>query len=321
MKTQRITPHQDRWQSIRSAISISLANHLIRLFPTSRTPDPPKDVLTVVCISDTHNRKVAVPPGDLLIHAGDLSQHGTFAELQAQISWLASQPHEHKVVIAGNHDLLLDPDFLLAHPERDHSCTGQTASELDWGDLLYIQDESRTLEFANGRALKIYGSPYTPYFGLWAFQYPPIRNIWRCRIPIDTDIIVTHGPPKGHLDEGGMGCRHLLKEVQRVRPSLVVFGHIHRGQGEELLKFDGSRIAFEDVHNGDAGLRACLKMGVHLIWQVLATAVRLHPPLVRSTRLVNAAVGGYPISRAAAAEEPNRGFDKKETKEAIVVCV
>lgn len=50
------------------------------------------------------------------MHAGDLSQYGTFNEIQAQLSWLSAQTHEHKIVVAGNHDLLLDKVFVEAHP-------------------------------------------------------------------------------------------------------------------------------------------------------------------------------------------------------------
>lgn len=57
------------------------------------------------------------PLGDVLLHAGGMSRFGTFAEIQAQISWLASQPHQHKVIIAGNHDLLLDKEVVAAHPD------------------------------------------------------------------------------------------------------------------------------------------------------------------------------------------------------------
>ena len=63
----------------------------------------------IVCISDTHglHRKVAVPGGDLLIHAGDFMRTGTSLEEIADFNgWLGEQPHPHKIVVAGNHDLL-----------------------------------------------------------------------------------------------------------------------------------------------------------------------------------------------------------------------
>ena len=52
------------------------------------------------------------------------------------------------------------------------------------------------------------------------------------------DILLTHGPPKGHLDQGGKGCPQLLREIWRVRPRLVVFGHIHEGYEREHISYD-----------------------------------------------------------------------------------
>lgn len=66
-----------------------------------------------------------LPDGDLLLHAGDLTQSGSFEELQMQIDWLHSQPRKFKVVIAGNHDLCLDPS---KRPGND----GKSARLVDW---------------------------------------------------------------------------------------------------------------------------------------------------------------------------------------------
>lgn len=89
----------------------SLASTLLSLHRTLPPPSLPTHPLTVVCISDTHGTRPPIPPGDLLLHAGDLSRWCTFSEIQAQITWLSGQPYKYKVVIAGNHDLLLDPKF------------------------------------------------------------------------------------------------------------------------------------------------------------------------------------------------------------------
>lgn len=34
-----------------------------------------------VCISDTHNQTLRLPKGDVLVHAGDLTNQGTFSEV------------------------------------------------------------------------------------------------------------------------------------------------------------------------------------------------------------------------------------------------
>ena len=65
----------------------------------------------VVCIADTHRCTPPVPAGDVLIHAGDLTNEGTLPELRRQVDWLRRLPHEVKIVVAGNHDLALDAAF------------------------------------------------------------------------------------------------------------------------------------------------------------------------------------------------------------------
>ncbi|WEW56152.1 hypothetical protein PRK78_001587 [Emydomyces testavorans] len=138
--------------------------------------------LRIVCISGTHNSQPDLPPGDILIHAGDLTENRSLDEVQAQLDWLSSQPHLHKVVIAGNHDVLLDENFLEKHPERRYGAT-RTVHELDWGPVHYLLDSSIALEFGRSefnpddrakdyiksgdkRTLVIYGSPRTPQDGV-----------------------------------------------------------------------------------------------------------------------------------------------------------
>jgi predicted phosphohydrolase len=66
----------------------------------------------IVCISDTHglHRELEVPAGDLLIHAGDFSfsQNSTALAVMRDFNrWLGELPHRYKVIIPGNHDVLL----------------------------------------------------------------------------------------------------------------------------------------------------------------------------------------------------------------------
>ena len=66
--------------------------------------------LKLVCISDTHgdHENVCLPSGDVLIHAGDLTGHGTEKETQAFFRWFGMQPFDHKICIAGNHDTYME---------------------------------------------------------------------------------------------------------------------------------------------------------------------------------------------------------------------
>jgi len=67
--------------------------------------------IRIVCISDTHGQhaKLSVPDGELLVHAGDFMAFGDRPrEIVDFNHWLCKQPHQYKVVIAGNHDLMFE---------------------------------------------------------------------------------------------------------------------------------------------------------------------------------------------------------------------
>lgn len=193
--------------------------------------------IKIVCLSDTHNmiNQVDVPDGDILVHAGDLTGRGRMEEIEAELRQIAALPHKHKIIIAGNHDFGFEqrPDMV--------------AKELKKHDLIYLQDSSCEVE-----GIKFYGSPWQPWFHSWAFNFPmPTFNEERARraaedcwwkIPADTQVLITHGPPIDILDRCSdgkhAGCPELLKAIQS-RPAikLHVFGHIHEDYGQ--LNKDG----------------------------------------------------------------------------------
>jgi calcineurin-like phosphoesterase family protein len=242
----------------------------------------------VVCIADTHNLRPILPPGDLLLHAGDLTEWGTFDEVQAELTWLSSQPHEHKIVIAGNHDLLFDEEFLTKYPER-RDARGRTRHDLDFGTVTYLQDESITLSFAaQKRELNVYGSPWTPRYGTSAFQYPRDEDVWSESVPWRTDILITHGPPARFNNiRLSAGCAFLREEVARVKPALMVFGHIHHARGQQTVTFDAAQMLHDDIIDELRGWEAILLMIFAIIWSHVR---RLIGRPARSTRMINAAV-------------------------------
>jgi predicted phosphohydrolase len=175
----------------------------------------------VVCLTDTHHQfeSLRVPDGDLLLHAGDHSRRGTVEELLAASQWLRALPHRHKVILAGNHDFCL----------REAGTTGPEMFE----GMTYLLDQATEVE-----GLRIYGSPWTPKFGgEWAYQVQrgqELAKIWE-RIPDNTQLLITHGPPAGigdlTLRGERAGCQDLLDRVLQVKPLLHLFGHIHEGYG------------------------------------------------------------------------------------------
>lgn len=164
-----------------------------------------------------------IPDGDLLIHAGDISSRGLLEEMEMFNEWMDSLPHRHKVVIAGNHDF-----YLEKFPK---------AAKRLITNAIYLNDSGIEIE-----GLRIWGSPVQPWFNDWAFNRKrgkQIRKHWDL-IPTNTDMLITHGPPFGILDdtERGekVGCKDLLSVIQnRVRPQLHVFGHIHEAYGQQQI--------------------------------------------------------------------------------------
>lgn len=183
----------------------------------------------IVAISDTHNHiDFPIPEGDILIHAGDLTGMGRLAEVSRSLAAFGKLPHPFKVFIAGNHDWLAAKTPLLF-------------KELCFDNgITYLEDSGVTIH-----GLKIYGSPIQPEFHNWAFNKKrgaQIAKYWSM-IPNDTQILVTHGPPYGILDEvenvynpfsgfEHVGCEELLERIHNL-PLLKchIFGHIHRAYG------------------------------------------------------------------------------------------
>ncbi len=176
--------------------------------------------MLIAAVSDTHgyHNHLELPQADVFIYAGDFSQRGNLVELQSFNYWLSLVPCKYKIVIAGNHDRFV---------QRNSSVARATIT-----NATYLENSSVTLD-----GIKFYGSPYTPLFYDWAFMLErgePLRQIW-AKIPEDTDILITHGPPKDHLDENihgeKCGCEELLDRILRLQLQAHIFGHIHEQGG------------------------------------------------------------------------------------------
>jgi len=187
----------------------------------------------IVFISDTHDLQdqVTVPDGDILIHAGDATMLGRMNEIAAAGMWLRKQPHKHKVFVAGNHDWMFQRNRTMALQLLNNGIIGDGN-----GKISYLEDSGVTIE-----GLHIYGSPWQPTFFDWAFNLDrgaAIKHKWNL-IPEGLDVLITHGPPLGihdqsfpHLGSEHLGCEDLMAAVERAKPKMHVFGHIHGGYGK-----------------------------------------------------------------------------------------
>lgn len=176
--------------------------------------------LRLVVISDTHglHDRLEIPPGDVLIHGGDLTSRGDLHEVRAFAAFLARLDHPHKLIIAGNHDFCFERQPAAARELLRHAT--------------YLQDDAAEIE-----GVRFYGSPWQPWFYDWAFNLErgaEIRAKWQL-IPADTEVLITHGPPLGHGDVTvrgeAVGCADLLERVREVKPRYHLFGHIHEAYG------------------------------------------------------------------------------------------
>jgi Icc-related predicted phosphoesterase len=182
--------------------------------------------MKTVFLSDTHNYEVAVPEGDLVVHCGDATERGTIQEVSKFAEWFGKLPHRHKLFIAGNHDFLFEQNPTVAR------------LILKDNGIAYLEDDYLELE-----GLRIYGTPQQPYFHGWAFnrEEEDLMQIYE-RIPEGLDILITHCPPRGILDEVAqelkiryIGDFDLLQRVSRAKPKFHCFGHCHAGYGAKTV--------------------------------------------------------------------------------------
>ena len=175
--------------------------------------------MKIVAISDTHGNEheLVLPKGDLLIHGGDCDINN-LAQLEALNRWFGQQDFRWKIFVAGNHDMYLDKISKFSIKDI-------------MTNAIYLENDGVEIE-----GIKIWGSPYSPKFGHWAFMFwrDEADKIWN-QIPENVDILITHGGPYQILDKTyrneHVGCEVLTKKVAQIKPRYHIFGHIHESYG------------------------------------------------------------------------------------------
>lgn len=219
--------------------------------------------MRIVHISDTHGAtyqgNLVIPECDVLIHSGDYSGWiGNIKDLVEFLIWFENQPAKVKIFVAGNHDCILDKNWVN---KRGDTVARMLAMQqhLDAVNLIqnykvkYLHNTEYVYE-----GVKFWGSPYSPTFGNdWAFNADKgvaINKIW-AKIPSDVNVLITHTPVYGILDtvtdkymkEGETdyhkGCKDLLAVIQKrlLKLKLHCGGHIHDDVGIVLKHVSASR--------------------------------------------------------------------------------
>jgi Icc-related predicted phosphoesterase len=196
--------------------------------------------MDVTVISDLHGCKPALHGGDLLIVAGDLTARDTADQWAEYFLWQGDQDYRKIIFIGGNHDgRLQEVDMVFYSPEHkvDYLCDSGTEFE----------------------GLKIWGSPWTktfpgmnPHCMAFTCETEEELAIKFSLIPEDIDILITHSPPFGILDETikaeSVGSTELLKVSVAIKPKIHVFGHIHEAYGKNEVIWYNDTIKMYDRH-------------------------------------------------------------------------
>lgn len=194
--------------------------------------------MKAICFSDTHRTplvgKFQLPEADFGFFSGDCSMPGKEAEYRSFIDWFADQPVKHKVFVPGNHDWYTETNLI----------TAMRIAEIK--GIIVLINEEVTLD-----GYRVYGTPVQPFFCDWSWNYPHLnaRESYFSMIPDGLDVLITHCPPYGILDETPpnsfnngnpehVGCTSLRDNVYRAKPRFHVFGHIHHSYGQ--LRRDGT---------------------------------------------------------------------------------
>ena len=179
--------------------------------------------MKIIAISDTHglHSQLKLPPGDTLIHAGDISMKGTERETVGFMNWFSQQDFKYKILIAGNHDFYFE------------RMPFEEINKMIPAGIIYLNDSGIEID-----GITFWGSPITPWFFNWAFNRhrgEAIKKHWDL-IPHNIDVLITHGPAHTILDKttkgACAGCEDLLQKVQEIKPKVYICGHIHEAYGK-----------------------------------------------------------------------------------------
>ena len=202
-------------------------------------PVKPLGTTRFVIISDTHlfHEKLKIPDGDVLVHCGDIlfndaasNRFLSWSKTKDFFKWFNKQPHREKIVICGNHDLVMErygPEAVrgLAAPNVHYLCD----------------------EWTHVAGFNIYGSPRSlgksrntafQNRATWALAPEPID---RRPNGAPCDVLITHQSTASHE------LRTFLAEVN---PQVAHFsGHEHElhgltvavnGDGKEIPTFNAA---------------------------------------------------------------------------------
>lgn len=229
--------------------------------------------ISLTIISDMHGayEELNLPSGDLLIIAGDCTGSDKSIQWIHFFDWFKKQKYDKKILVAGNHDNFLFNSFPKSKSEADDLKEVRNflldLGETEEWDFDYLCDSSIEYEFnylklAEGmdctyafnlkRKIKIHGTPHSltfpkinPHCTAFTGTEEELQRKYDL-IPDDVNILISHSPPYGILDEtkrgehvGSVSLRNKVLSLPNL--SNCFFGHIHEMGGK---MFDSSSAKF-----------------------------------------------------------------------------
>jgi Icc-related predicted phosphoesterase len=187
--------------------------------------------MKIAAIGDTHGIGFYRPPADLFIHAGDMTSWGDWKETAVFGQWLSKEPidlrtpaYDGVILVPGNHDEAFG--------------TSTKNAMFPFGPNVHLLID-QAWEY---KGLVFYGSPWVPtptdgcflpHARTFTGSEEDLRRHF-LNIPAEVDVLVTHGPPKGILDNG-KGSEALREAVEMRTVRRHIFGHIHECGGRSAL--------------------------------------------------------------------------------------
>ena len=175
--------------------------------------------MKILHLSDTHGQHKnlrSLPEADVIVHSGDFTFAGSEEEAYDFMDWFCNLPYKHKIFIAGNHDMCMYG--------ADH-----------------IDGLSRNVHYLYNNSVVIDG---IKFYGIPMFMEDCMDgnlDVFINNIPDDTDVLITHMPPKGTCDLAnyGKGPEHrgnatLAELLKKLHPTCHLFGHEHDAYGKTI---------------------------------------------------------------------------------------
>lgn len=199
--------------------------------------------MKIIAISDTHCKHNAITqellenynefPDSILIHAGDCCLDGNRYEAIDFLNWFGDLPFKTKILVPGNHDCAFEHSFFrIDYLELEELAKSKNIN-IVINDIFTI----------NG--IKFLCNSNIPKLRNWAFYAEDeTRQRFFEFIDQNADIVISHTPPYGVLDEAPrgygtfehVGCKHLRNYIDRNNTKIVINGHIHECYGEQHYK-------------------------------------------------------------------------------------